>query len=114
MPCNTNNIGYLRDYEKKKEKSVLYKHKMLDHKNEEPQFEMEITGIFRDALTRQANEAVRIQKTKPSETLNSKCEFNSAPVARITDEKQKKGISKPTGGSIPRLIQHKNIFSYWF
>ena len=70
---------------------------MLDHKNEEPQFEMEITGIFRDALTRQANEAVRIQKTKPSETLNSKCEFNSAPVARITVEKQKRNFKANRG-----------------
>ena len=113
IPCNTNNIGYrwtcktcrdrkikkvyegessrsarirgaehLRDYENKKEKSVLYKHKILDHKTEEPQFEMKITG------TCQANEAVRIQKT--GQTLNSKCEFNSAPVARVTVEKQKK------------------------
>ena len=80
---------HLRDYENKKEKSVLYKHKILDHKTEEPQFEMKITGTFRDALTRQANEAVRIQRNKPSESLNSKCEFNSAPVARVTIEKQK-------------------------
>ena len=50
---------------------------------------MKITGSFRDALSRQANEAVWIQKTKPSEPPNSKCEFNSAPVARETDEKQK-------------------------
>ena len=51
---------------------------------------MKITGTFRDALTRQANEAVRIQKNKPSESLNSKCEFNSAPVARVSVEKQNK------------------------
>ena len=64
----------------------------MDHKTEEPQFEMKITGTFRDALTRQANEAVRIQKNKPSESLNSKCEFNSAPVARVTVEKQKRNF----------------------
>ena len=64
----------------------------MDHQTEEPQFEMKITGTFRDALTRQANEAVRIQKTKPAESLNSKCEFNSAPVARVTVEKQKRNM----------------------
>ena len=81
---------HLQDYKNKKEKSVLYKHKILNHRSEEPQFVMEITGTFKDALTRQANEAVRIQNTKPSESLNSKCEFNSAPVARITVEKERR------------------------
>ena len=79
------------------EKSALYKHKLLDHPNEEPQFEMKITGVFRDALTRQANESVRIQRTKPIDSLNSKCEFNSAPIARIMVEKSKKfkGARRP-------------------
>ena len=34
--------------------SVLYKHKLLEHENEEVDFAMEITGVFKDALTRQA------------------------------------------------------------
>jgi hypothetical protein len=81
---------HLRDLKNKKEKSVLYKHKILDHTHENAEFEMEITGVFKDALSRQANEAVRIQSRKTTESLNSKCEFNSAPVARITVEKQKR------------------------
>ena len=51
---------------------------------------MEITGSFKDALTRQAEEAVRIQARKPSEIMNSKSEFNHPPIARVIVEKRKK------------------------
>ena len=37
---------------------------------------MEITGTFRDALTRQAEESIRIQTRKKSELMNSKSQFN--------------------------------------
>ena len=63
----------------KKQKS----NKLLDHKHEESEFEMEITGIFKDALTHQATVAIQIQKLSPLETLNSKREFNAAPIARV-------------------------------
>ena len=42
---------HLKELQLKKEKSVLYKHKMSDHKNEEVKFRMEITKKFKDALT---------------------------------------------------------------
>ena len=46
---------------------LLYKHKILEHPEEENvNFKMEITGIFRDALIRQADEAVRIENCKNS------------------------------------------------
>ena len=51
---------HLRDLEKQREKSVLYKHKLTDHRNEDVKFRMEITQKFKDAMIRQANEAVRI------------------------------------------------------
>ena len=82
---------HLKDLEKKNENSALFKHKVLEHPKENVQYRMEITGIFKDALTRQANKAVRIQQRKPLETLDSKCEFNSAAVARITVEKSNFG-----------------------
>ena len=47
---------------------------------------MEITGTFKDALSRQAEEAVRIQARKPSESMNSKSQFNHPPIARIVVE----------------------------
>ena len=81
---------HIRSYEKKNSTSVLHKHKMLDHKGEEVQFELEITGIFKDALTRQANESIRIYNRTGSEILNSKSEFNHPPAARVMVEAKKK------------------------
>ena len=80
---------HVRDFEKKKEKSVLYKHKLTDHKDETVKFKMEITGKFKDSLTRQANEAVRIFSRPSEESLNSKSEFNHPPLARVVVEKKK-------------------------
>ena len=74
----------------KKEDSVLYKHKIVEHKDEEVDFKMEITGIFKDALSRQAEESVRIQARKPSELMNSKSQFNHPPIARIVVGKNPK------------------------
>ena len=53
-------------------------------------FRMEITDKFRDPLTRQANEAVRISKRKKCELLNSKNEFNHPPIARISVVRKEK------------------------
>jgi hypothetical protein len=62
----------------------------MDHINEEVEFDVEITGIFRDALSRQANESVRIYSRKNSEILNSKSEFNHPPTARVMVEKKRR------------------------
>ena len=51
---------------------------------------MEITSKFKDALTRQANEAVRIFSRPGKELLNSKSEFNRTPLARVVVENQKR------------------------
>ena len=51
---------------------------------------MEITQKFTDALTRQANEAVRISSRSGHELLNSKSEFNHPPLARVVVERKKK------------------------
>ena len=83
-------IEHIRSYEKKKPNSVLHKHKLLDHIDEEVEFELEITGIFKDALTRQANESIRIYNRCGSEILNSKSEFNHPPTARVMVEAKKK------------------------
>ena len=50
---------------------------------------MEITGLFRDALTRQADEAVRIKNCEQSELLNSKSQFNNAPISRIVIDRKR-------------------------
>ena len=70
-------------------KNLLFKHKMTAHKNENVKFKMEITGQFKDALTRQTNEAVRILDRSNHEVLNSKSEFNHPATARVIIEKKK-------------------------
>ena len=79
---------HVADLKNKRKNSVLYKHKMCEHKNEEVKFTMEITGKFKDALTRQANEAVRIFRRSPLESLNSKSEFNHPPLARVVIDRK--------------------------
>ena len=81
-------IEHVRSYIAKREDSVLYKHKILEHKDEEVDFQMEITGVFKDPLSRQAEESVRIQGRNNSELMNSKSEFNHPPIARIVVEKK--------------------------
>ena len=81
---------HIAAFKNKKSDSVLYKHSVSEHRNEKAKFRFEITGKYKDALSRQANEAVRINSRPNSELLNSKSEFNHPPVARIMVEKSKK------------------------
>ena len=60
---------------------MLFKHKQIEHLNEEMEVHMEITKTFKDPLTRQANEGVRIFNRKKSEIVNSKTEFNHPRIA---------------------------------
>ena len=80
---------HVKDLEKKREKSALYKHIKNAHNSEEVKFKMEITQKFKDALTRQANEAVRIYSRPGPELLNSQSEFNHPlPLARVVVQKK--------------------------
>ena len=81
-------IEHLKSFDQKRADMVLLKHKILEHENEDVYFEMKITGVFKDALTRQADEGVRIHARKNNELLNSKSEFNHPPVARVITEKR--------------------------
>ena len=87
--ARTRGAEHLKELEKKKEKGVLYKHKMTDHKQENVKFQMSITKKFKDALTRQANEAVRIYSRPATESLNSKSEFNHPQHARVVVDRKK-------------------------
>ena len=81
---------HLSNFRSGREDSPLFKHKQRDHKEEEMKFRMEITNKFRDPLTRQANEAVRISSRKKAEVMNSKNEFNHPPITRISVDRNKK------------------------
>ena len=86
-------LEHVKELQHKKKNSVLYKHIQAEHKNETIKFKMEITKCFKDALTRQANEAVRISNRSGSQLLNSKSEFNHPPMARVVVESK-----TPVGG----------------
>ena len=62
----------------------------IDHEHEEMKISMEITKRFRDPLSRQANEAVRISSRPKTEILNSKTEFNHPPITRVVVEREKR------------------------
>ena len=83
---------HLRDFTKNNPSSVMFKHKQNEHSDEEMKISMKIVQKFRDPLTREANEAVRInnRNKKKYELLNSKNEFHHPPIARIVVEKRDK------------------------
>ena len=80
----------MADFEKMRPKSVLFKHKLNEHRDEEMRFKMKITKKYQDPLTRQANESVRIsyRNAHSGELLNSKSEFNHPPISRVIVEKR--------------------------
>ena len=92
---------HLRGFKNKKEGNPLYKHKLIDHPEEDVEFNMQVLKKFKDPLTRLANEGVRIKERKPEELLNSKIEFHQAAIVRLQVENNKrivlglgKGVAK--------------------
>ena len=97
--ARTRGAEHMRDFKKGKDDSAMHKHKQNEHNGDEIKYRMEITKSFRDPLTRQANEAVRISSMKKNENLNSKNEFNHPPIARITVERSRKFKNKNACGT---------------
>ena len=50
-------------------------------------FKFQTTKRFYDALSRQADEAVRINNTSSAQLINSKSKFNAAPIGRVKIDK---------------------------
>ena len=77
-------LEHAKALEKKQEGSLLYKHIVAEHKEEEDnvKFEMKITGRFKDAMSRQIDESYRINNRNPKSLLNSKNEFHGPVVRR--------------------------------
>ena len=62
--ARTRGAEHKRDYKKGKIGSAMNKHNQNEHNCEEIKYRMEITKSFKDPLTRQSNEAVRISGMK--------------------------------------------------
>ena len=91
---------------------MLWKHKDNYHKEEDVEIKMRITKIFKDPLTRQANEAVRINQRNylKGELLNSESEFNHPP--RLQNRKSAKlgTLSQQEGGRSEGLPKCPNPY----
>ena len=73
---------HVRDLRGGSKKRPLYKHLVNNHPTGGCTFTIKVTGNFRDALTRQADEGARI-KSLAQLCMNSKAEFNAPPIKRI-------------------------------
>ena len=108
IPCGTENVGYrfictkcganyegetarmnniraiehIKDLEKKKKCSPLFRHEAKYHPNG-TKFQFKTTKKFFDALSRQADEAVRINHSNSAKIINNRSEFNSAPIGQL-------------------------------
>ena len=78
---------HLEDLNGLNKDSHMVKHWFLDHPNETnpPEFEFKIIGKYKDCLTRQIKEAVRLQN-RPG-TTNSKGEWGGGRIPRLKIEK---------------------------
>ena len=72
-------------YRNNDKKSPLLKHAQVHHgRRLDVSFSMRIVGSFRDPLTRQVNEGVRINRSTAEVVLNSKSEWHGPATARLT------------------------------
>ena len=77
-----------QDSDDRSEDSHLVKHWRISHPElpTPPQFSIQVVGSYRDALSRQVGEAVRID-LRGEDVLNSKAEFNRCRLPRLTINK---------------------------
>ena len=102
--ARTRGAEHMRNFKNGGDDCAMFKHKQAYHGDENMKYRMEITKQFRDPLTRQANEAVRISQRSKYEILNSKNEFNHPPIARITVEGKRR---KQNYKNVPAPAQPK-------
>ena len=73
-----------KGHQKKVETNPLYKHDQEAHDGDTAEYSYEPMAFFRDPLTRQINEGVRINSSLGMYTLmNSKAEFRQGSVSRV-------------------------------
>ena len=78
---------HVRGLKSKSKSSALYKHGRIEHPNEKPAWHFKILSTFQTPLSRQVNEAVRINNLPADSVLNSKSEVNHPPLNRILVKK---------------------------
>ena len=75
---------HIKDLEKKKEDSALWKHCVNVHESQIQHFEMKVLDrSMNDPTKRQILEAVRISKVPEERSMNSRSEWNSIRIPRV-------------------------------
>ena len=103
--CYTRGKQHQNALRLKDEENALWKHCLVEHDGIEAEFSMKQTNVFKSCLTRQVNEAVRIEMSTADCVMNSKAEFHQAPLVRVVPvtgllEEQEAGTDprQPAGG----------------
>ena len=75
---------HVRELEKRSKQSVLFKHVMSEHKEEEEEvgFGMKVVGKFSSSLAHIIDESRRIRNKSLNDLLNSKSEFHGPVIKR--------------------------------
>ena len=83
----TRGLKHMANYMRKNKDSSLWRHSQMEHGgNLEVSFSMKVVRTFRDPLTLQVNEAVRIGKSLATIQLNSKTEWQGPATVRVVAE----------------------------
>ena len=89
----TSKSGYLRgldhikNYKTKKQDSPLWRHAVANHNGRlDVNFAKKVVRTFRDPLTRQCNESIRIQRCNADVLLNSKAEWHGPATVTLQAE----------------------------
>ena len=76
---------HLSDLKEQREDSHMFKHKTLEHKDEEVTFTMRVLKRHKSALERQVHESILIEmKQKEGNILNSKSGYNRCLIPRLS------------------------------
>ena len=76
---------HIDKYRRNDQKSPLWKHAQNRHEGRtDVNYSMKVVSQFRDPLTRQVNEGVRINRSTAEVILNSKSEWHGPATARLT------------------------------
>ena len=83
----TRGLKHIANYRGKQKDSPLWKHAQMEHEGSlEVSFSMKVVKAFTDPLTRQVNEAVRIENCSARTQLNSKSEWHGPATVRLVAE----------------------------
>ena len=90
-PAVTRMMEHIKGYQANKKENPLTRHRLTDHpshSHKQVKFRFDLTRNFKDPLTRQAEEGVRISaRNKLGNLINTKNEFHHPPVARVSIRK---------------------------